>query len=129
MGHWSDITDAELDIMKALWKTGPTTSPAIFAAMETERSRHIGTNKTLLTRLVQKGAIKREALNSRNYIYSPAISEEAYANENRRWTIEKVFNGNAMEMLASLIKYEKITREDIDLVFAQNSKRNRKERK
>ena len=117
MGHWSDITDAELDIMKALWKTGPAASPVIFAAMETNRSRHNGTNKTLLARLVQKGVVKRDPLNARSYIYSPVITEEEFIRENRQWMIEKIFNGSVIDMLTSLIEDESISREDLELLL------------
>jgi len=116
-GHWNAITDAELDIMKVLWKTGPSKSSVIFEAMQTNRSRLTGTSKTLLARLVQKGLVKRDTLNSRMHIYSPAITEEEYIEKNRRWMIEKMFNGNAVEMLANLIEEEDIAVEDLHLLL------------
>jgi len=113
--YWNAITDAELDIMKVLWKTGPVESSVIFATMETKRSKHIGTNKTLLTRLVRKGAIERKALNSRRYLYTPVISKEEFINESRQWIIQRIFDGDAMEMLTNLIREEKITIESIEM--------------
>lgn len=113
----STITDAELDIMKALWKNGPSTSPDIFAGMSTDKSTHIGTKRTLLLRLVKKGAINRRKINERHYIYSPAISEEEYINENRKWMINRIFSGSVEDMLANLIKEEKISHDDLKLLL------------
>lgn len=108
------ITDAELDIMKVLWKNGASTSPAIFTAMENSENKNTGTLKTLLTRLVQKGAVRYEEINLRNYLYIPVITEEEYIRENRRKLIDRMFDGSAQKFLLNLIKDEKITRDDLD---------------
>ena len=115
--NWNKITDAELDIMNALWEIGTAESPAIFNALETNWSSNRGTKKTVLARLVKKGVIERVALNNKAYLYSPAISKEEYINEFRKWMIKRVFDGDAKKMLANLIKDESITREDLEMLL------------
>ena len=108
------ITDAELDIVKVLWKNGPMTSNKLFELIETDTEKNRGTQKTLLTRLVRKGAIRREKINERHYMYYPVITEEEYLSKQRQRMIDKVFDGSAKSLLLNLVKEEKITQEDLE---------------
>ncbi len=103
------ITDAELPIMKVLWEKDDLTSPEIFAGMDGNKS----TLKTLLQRLVSKGAIKAIKINSRTYRYSPIITRGEYTNASSRSFIQKVFDGSAEKMLLNFVKEDKINREDL----------------
>ena len=103
------IADAELPIMKVLWEKGELTSPEIFAGMDGNKS----TLKTLLQRLVAKGAVKATEINSRTYRYSPIVTQEEYTNVTCKSFIQKVFDGSADKMLLNFVKEEKISREDL----------------
>lgn len=122
MPYGDKITDAELDIMKVLWKNEGITSPMIFAAIENSEDRNTGTLKTLLTRLVQKGAIRREGINERHYVYFPIISEQEYIAKNRRRLIDKMFNGSPQDFLLNFVKEESITQEELTRLIAQIDK-------
>jgi len=119
MQYGKTITDAELDIMKILWKHEGLTSPAIFDEIEGDTDKKTGTLKTLLTRLVQKGAVRREGINERHYIYFPVITEKEYIEKNRRRLIDKVFNGSVKDLLLNLIKEEKISKAELDSLYDQ----------
>lgn len=101
------ITDAELPIMKSLWSKGCATSPEIFAGMSGNKS----TLKTLLLRLVQKGVVKAEEINQRNFRYHAVVSENDYIAGQRRTFIQKVFDGSSEKMLLNFVKEEKISPE------------------
>lgn len=107
------IADSELPIMKVLWEKGELTSPEIFADMDGNKS----TLKTLLQRLVAKGAIKATEINSRTYKYSPLVTRDEYTNTTRRSFIQKVFDGSAETMLLNFVKEEKISREDLQKIL------------
>jgi BlaI family penicillinase repressor len=107
------ITDAELTIMKALWEKGSATSPEIFDSVEDAENKNKSTLKTLLLRLVQKGAVKAEEINSRNYMYSPLITQEDYIDYTRKNFIDRVFGGSAQKMLLNFVKEEKISKDDL----------------
>lgn len=104
------ISDAELPIMKVLWKEGSLTSPQIFKNMEGNKS----TLKTLLQRLVTKGAIKVDEKSPRSYLYTANVKEEDYIKEQSKGFLNKVFNGNVNKMLLNFVKEEKITKSDIE---------------
>lgn len=103
------IADAELPIMKVLWEKDNLTSPEIFADMEGNKS----TLKTLLKRLVEKGAVKAIEINSRTYRYSAVISEEEYISRERTGFLQKVFDGSREKLLLNFVKEENITRDDL----------------
>lgn len=107
------ITDAELEIMKVLWRKGSATSPEIFADIEDGKSRNKSTLKTLLLRLVQKEAVAYELINARNYRYRPLVSEAEYIRHNRRNFLDKLFDGSAKKMLLNFVQEEKLTKEDL----------------
>jgi len=119
MPNDNKITDTELYIMKVLWKNGPLTSHALFAQMETESSRSKGTLKTLLARLVRKGAIRREGINERHYMYYPAITEDEYITKQRRRLIDRMFDGSAKNLLLNLIREEELTYEDLEQLLRE----------
>lgn len=103
------ITDAELPIMKVLWEKGTLTSPEILEDLDGNKS----TLKTLLLRLVQKGAIKTTEINSRNNRYSAAVSEQEYITGVRHHFLQKAFNGSAQKMLLNFVQEENISKEDL----------------
>jgi len=108
------VTDAELEIIKVLWKNGPMTSPAIFAAIPNVEEKNIGTLKTLLTRLVNKGAVEYKEINQRQYLYTAVVTEDEYIKINRKRMIDLVFDGNPQKLLMNFVKEEKIGRDDLE---------------
>jgi len=119
MPYGEIITDAELDIMKVLWENGALTSPDIFKSLTNGRSKTRGTLKTLLARLVQKGAVRCEEINSRNYLYIPVITKDEYINQNRKRIIDRIFNGSAQELLLNFVKEEHVSPEDLEEIIRQ----------
>ena len=100
-----DINDCELPIMKFLWKKDGMTSSEIFADITGNRS----TLKTLLSRLVERGAVRAEEINRRNFRYFAAVTEEDYIESQRKTFLEKVFDGSAEKMLLNFVKEENVS--------------------
>ncbi len=107
------ITDAELHIMKVLWQRGSATSPEILEALSAGESRNRNTVKTLLLRLVQKGAVAYDPQSARSYLYHPCITQEQYIASSRRSFLDRVFDGSAQRMLLNFVREENVTREDL----------------
>ena len=104
------IGDSELPIMRVLWEKGPCTSPEIFEGMD----KNISTLKTLLKRLVDKGAVDAEEINSRNYRYSAKLTEEEYIRNARKSFLQTVFGGSREKLLLNFVKEEHVTREELE---------------
>lgn len=99
------INDSELPIMKVLWKKDGVTSPEIFAELNGNKS----TLKTLLSRLVERGAVRVEEINQRNYRYFAIVTEMDYIESERKTFLKKVFNGSAEKMLLNFVQEENIS--------------------
>lgn len=69
------LTDAEWQIMNVLWARHPATARGIAERLPQEVNWAYTTIKTLLTRLVEKGAIK-ETKNGNISIYKPILTRQ-----------------------------------------------------
>ncbi len=105
-----NITNSELAIMKVLWEEGELTSPEILSRLD----GNISTQKTLLKRLVDKGAVGTNEVTSRSYTYYPLISKRKYINAERKGFMERLFDGSKNKMLLNFVKEENITRSDLE---------------
>jgi len=109
------VNDSELPIMKVLWRQSGVTSPEILAQLDGNKS----TLKTLLGRLVSRGAVRAEEINQRSYRYYAAVSEEEYIEGQRRSFLQKVFDGSAEKMLLNFVREEHISAEDLRSLIDQ----------
>ena len=109
MAKTINITDAELLIMKVLWEQGELTVPEIRARMATGQNNL----KTLLPKLVNKGAVKQEGENPRYNRYTALVSQDEYIAVTRKTFMEKAFDGSTQLMLLNFVKEEVITKEDL----------------
>ncbi len=103
------IADSELPVMKLLWEKGTLSGSEILAEIDGNKS----TVKTLLQRLVAKGAVTSHVVNSRTYLYTAAVEKRDYINTQRAGFIQKLFDGSAKNMLLNFVKEENITKQDL----------------
>ena len=107
------ISDSELEVMKLLWEAGealPVT--AIREALQQSRGWEATTVKTLVSRLVSKGALRQEK--RRVYYYSPLIGEEEYNAWATGSLIRRLYRGSAKNLVAALVHSEGLTAEDLE---------------
>ena len=109
------INDSELPIMKVLWQRDGLALPEILAPLKGNKN----TLKTLLGRLVSRGAVRAEEITKRSYRYFAAVSEEEYIAGQRRHFLQKVFDGSAEKMLLNFAREENITPEDLQGLLEQ----------
>ncbi len=103
------ISDSELSIMKVLWKEAPLPSSAIGKRMD----GNVSTLKTMLKRLLAKGAITATPVDGRSYLYTPQVKQEEYTAQRRRHFVDKVFDGSHQAMLMNFVTEEDVTLEDL----------------
>jgi BlaI family penicillinase repressor len=112
------ISDAELEVMEALWAAGqPLTAAEVAEHIGTDRGWSLATVKTMLSRLAAKGALQHRE-DGRRFLYSPAIKREAYVgNESRRF-VERLFGGRLSPLVARLAEADALDEEDIAAIEA-----------
>src|SRR5215212_9755591 len=107
------ISDAEWDVMKIVWDSGPLTSGQIVQALEPERHWKPRTIKTLLARLVKKGAVAAKEDDNR-FRYSAKVAREAVIRRESRSFISRVFDGAAAPALVHILQDARLSREEIE---------------
>jgi predicted transcriptional regulator len=107
------ISDAELEVMEALWAAGqPLTAAEVADRIDVDRGWTLATVKTMLSRLAVKGALKHRE-DGRRFLYSPAIKREDYVgNESRRF-VERLFGGRLSPLVARLAEEDGLDDDDI----------------
>lgn len=109
----SKITDSEVTVMKVLWETGgELTITEIRKTLEETTDWESSTIKTLIRRLVKKGAI--EATKKDVFYYKPLVTEEEYNEYTTQELIDRLYNGSAKNLVASLLDNKKLNKKDID---------------
>jgi BlaI family penicillinase repressor len=94
--------------MKVVWDAEPVAASDVAAKLADQRKWHPQTVKTLLTRLVTKGALAYKAEGKR-YLYRSRISREACAKRESRTFLSRVFDGAATPAVVHLITHSKFS--------------------
>lgn len=106
------ISDAEWFVMEIVWQTSPLTANEIVDALARQSGWSPATIKTMLNRLVKKGALKFQAEGKR-YLYRPAVSRESCVRGESRSFIQRFFGGEVGPMLAHFVEDAKLSPEQI----------------
>ena len=106
------IGEGELEIMKSLWKKSPLTLPEIVQAVRRSNPWEPVTIKTMLGRLLKKGAV-RQSGSRRNYQYEPLIHRGAYLEQAGRSFANKFFDGAAGSMLSFFVRSGNLSESEI----------------
>lgn len=106
------ISDAEFAVMEVLWDESPLTANEVAERVPAERSWSIRTVKTLLSRLLEKGALVHEE-EGRRYLYSPAFEREDYVARESGRMLDRMFGGRLTPLVAQLAERNQLTPEDI----------------
>ena len=106
------ISEAEHAVMEALWTRGTMTAADVCEIVCESRDWSLATVKTLLSRLVQKGAIATRP-DGRRYLYSPTIERADYVGGESRRLVDRLFGGRPASLFAHLAEAEALSDEDL----------------
>jgi len=107
------ISNAEFEIMNVLWADAPLGASDVAARVSKKMKWSSKTVKTLLARLVEKGALGHRS-EGRRYLYRPLITRDEYAAGETETLANKLFGGRAAPLVAHLADTRGLSREDID---------------
>jgi predicted transcriptional regulator len=111
-GRPERISDAEQAVMEALWDKSPLTAAEVCDRVCTARDWSMPTVKTLLGRLVGKGAVATEP-DGRRFLYTPLIERAEFVGSEARRLVDRLFGGRAAPLIAHLAESEALTDEDL----------------
>ncbi|HTV40509.1 MAG TPA: BlaI/MecI/CopY family transcriptional regulator [Candidatus Sulfotelmatobacter sp.] len=106
------ISESEWQVMALVWERPPVTAGEIVDSLSQSTGWHSRTIRTLLDRLVKKGALKA-TLEGKRYFYEPLLSMSACIRQESRSFLERVFGGEAASMLLYLVRESRLSGEEI----------------
>ena len=107
------IAESEWRVMQALWQNGPQTANEIVGVLSGQVTWKPRTIKTLIGRLVKKGAVKVTEEGYR-YRYWPAVEESACVRSETSSFIRRVYQGAMKPALAAFIEDADLSAQEID---------------
>lgn len=107
------IADAEWQVMQVIWERRSATAAEAIALLSPQTGWQHRTIRTLLARLVEKGVLAARAEGNR-YVYTPLVSRARCIRQESRAFLNKVFAGDATELLVHFVRDVNISTEEID---------------
>ncbi len=106
------ISEAESIVMEVLWRTQPLAAEDVVAALAHSQQWQEPTIKTLLNRLLKKGAIQAER-NGRRYLYAPVLRREDWVMGESQGLLERLFGGRVAPLVAHFSEQGGLSGKDI----------------
>jgi BlaI family penicillinase repressor len=102
------VSEAEWLVLRAVWEKSPCPAQEVIERLAVSTDWSVATIKTLLNRLVKKGALdfKQEG---KAYWYSPAFGEEQFKAAEAESFISRIFDGSLTPMVAHFVRSRKLS--------------------
>ena len=106
------ISEGEHAVMEVLWVESPLTASEVAERIPDSRGWSERTVKTMLGRLLAKGALSHVE-DGRRYLYRPVVERADYAERETRKLADRLFGGRAAPLVAHLAASDGLTDQDI----------------
>ncbi len=107
------ISEAESQVMQVLWASAPRTADDVVAALADQQQWQEATVKTLLNRLLKKGAIHADK-DGRRFLYAPLLTREEWLTGESESMVDRLFGGRIAPLVAHFGQHRKLSKSDID---------------
>jgi len=112
MAEIVELSDAEWRVMNLVWERTSVSAQDVIAALSEPCGWSAATVRTMLHRLVKKGALAFTPDGNR-YEYRAAVRRADCVRRAARSFLERVFNGEAAPLLAHFVKSARFTPEEL----------------
>lgn len=106
------ISEAEWEVMEMLWNRHPITAQEVVQALMDHRDWKDQTVRTMLARLVKKGALSFTAEGKR-YLYRPVFTRDQCVSNESSTFLEKVFAGASASLLLHFVQNTPLSKKEI----------------
>lgn len=106
------ISDSEAVVMEVLWGGHPLAAEDVVAGLSGRTDWAEPTIKTLLNRLLKKGAVRAER-DGRRYLYSPVLTREAWVASQSESVLDRLFGGRVAPLVAHFSERGRLSPADI----------------
>jgi predicted transcriptional regulator len=112
MGKAIHITEAESRIMDALWRGVPLSTEALIAEVGAREAWGAATVKTLINRLLKKGAIRSERLEGR-VRYAALVQRADYLQSESQGLLDRLFDGSLTPLVAHFAEHRRLEPDEV----------------
>ena len=106
------ISDAEWEVMKLVWELHPVPASDLVARLGREQRWAPRTIKTMLARLVEKGALVYE-VEGKRFLYRAKVRREACVKHESRSFLSRVFGGAVAPAVVHLLTHSNLTQDEL----------------
>ena len=99
-------TDAELNILRALWRLGAATVRQVQAALGGEEATGYTTVLKFLQIMTEKGLVERDE-STRTHMYRPKLSEQSTQRQLLRDLVGRAFGGSVQKLVVQALSTER----------------------
>lgn len=125
MNTLPQISEAEFEVMKIVWKYAPISTNEITEKLLQTTNWSPKTNQTLIKRLVTKGALTYEK-QSRVFVYTPLVKEREYIGQESSSFLNRYYDGDITAMVSSYIENDKLSESELDTLRTLLSQKSKK---
>ena len=113
MPRRSPVSDAELDVLKVLWETGPSTVRDVAAALR-RRGRRLAYNTvlTLLSRLRDKGYVAADRRETA-HLFRAVVTRDELLGFSLAALADRVCDGTASPLVQALVRGQRFSADEI----------------
>ena len=106
------ISEAEFEVMKIVWKSAPINTNEITECLLKTTSWSAKTIQTLIKRLVTKGALTYKK-QGRVFVYTPFVKEDEYINQESNSFLKRFYDGDISAMLSAYLENNQLSETEI----------------
>ena len=125
MRELPQISEAEFEVMKVVWKYAPINTNEITEKLVQTTNWNPKTIQTLIKRLVSKKALTYEK-QGRDFVYTPLVKEDEYIRRESNTFLNRFYDGNITSMLDSYLEDDKLSETEIDTLRSLLSEKPKK---
>ncbi len=105
----------EADIMQVIWRMQKATVQDVYEELSNNRNIAYNTVMTVMTRLSQKGILKRQK-DGRAYLYFPKTTKSEVGNGMLQYVIDKIFGGSKVPVISQLLDGTELSDEELKVL-------------
>ena len=108
-------TEAEIDILRILWRRGPSTVKDVHKDIHRLRSTRLTTTLKQMQLMTGKRLLKRDE-SRRPQLFSPQVPQESTLRQLAGDLLERAFGGSAERLVMHALEARKVSREELDRI-------------
>jgi BlaI family transcriptional regulator, penicillinase repressor len=108
----AEISEAESLVMQQLWSRSPQSAESIHDVLGPDAGWQVATVKTLLSRLMKKGAV-RATKDGRRFLYEPLLERDQWLLHESSGLLQRLFDGRIAPLVSHFSRHRRLSARDV----------------